>query len=81
MNNSQKLFEVMAVALSIPVDTVTDDMAYQGIPEWDSMTHLEVVAGIEQAFSIGIDMEDVLEMGSVGKIKTLLQKYNVVFAS
>lgn len=56
---------------------VTDELEYQSIPEWDSMTHLVLVAGLETTFGIAIDMDDVLEMGSIGKIKTLLKKYNV----
>jgi acyl carrier protein len=77
MSVSQQLNEVVSKALSVSADTVTDELEYQSIPEWDSMTHLVLVAELEQAYGIAIDMDDVLEMGSVGKIKTLLKKYNV----
>jgi acyl carrier protein len=77
MSVSQQFNEVVSKALSVSPETVTDDLEYQSIPEWDSMTHLVLVAELEQAYGIAIDMDDVLEMGSVGKIRTLLKKYNV----
>ncbi|MET3877969.1 MULTISPECIES: acyl carrier protein [Chitinophaga] len=77
MSISQQFNEAVSKALSVPADMVTDELEYQSIPEWDSMTHLVLVAGLETTFGIAIDMDDVLEMGSIGKIKTLLKKYNV----
>jgi acyl carrier protein len=77
MSALQQLNEVVSKALSVSPETITDDLEYQSIPEWDSMTHLVLVGELEQAYGIAIEMDDVLEMGSVGKIRTLLKKYQV----
>jgi acyl carrier protein len=39
-----------------------------------------LVTELEAAYGITIDMEDVLTMGSVAKVKELLTKYNVAIA-
>lgn len=75
--HQQNLHEVIAKAFGIPVNDVTNELEYQGIPEWDSVSHLVLVTELEAAYSITIELEDVLAMGSVAKIKALLKKYNV----
>lgn len=77
MNNEQKVHEVMAAALGVPVAYITDELAYQGIPEWDSVSHIHLIGELESAFNIAIDMEDVLEMSSVAKVKAVLQKHQI----
>ena len=71
------LQQVIAKAFGITLNEVTDELEYQSIPEWDSVSHLVLVTELEAAYGITIDMEDVLAMGSVANIKELLKKYNV----
>ena len=71
------LQQVIAKAFGIPENNITDELEYQSIPEWDSVSHLMLVTELEAAYSITIEMEDVLTMGSVAKVKELLKKYNV----
>jgi len=77
MHLQQKLPEVISKALGIPANDINDELEYQSIPEWDSVSHLVLVTELEAAYGITIELEDVLTMGSVAKIKELLKKYNV----
>ncbi|SFW34667.1 Acyl carrier protein [Sinomicrobium oceani] len=77
MNTTAQFHGVFAKAFEIPVDNVNDQLEYQGIAEWDSMSHLVLVTELENSYEISIDMEDILEMGSVEKIRVILQKYGV----
>ncbi|MEN7551490.1 acyl carrier protein [Rapidithrix thailandica] len=77
MNSLPKLSEVFAEALAISSEEVTEDLSYQGIAEWDSMSHLVLVTKIEEVYQISIEMEDVLEMGSVSKVRDILKKYEI----
>jgi acyl carrier protein len=77
MHLQQNLQEVICKAFGIPANDITDELEYQSIPEWDSVSHLVLVTELEAAYGITIEMEDVLTMGSVAKIKELLTKYNV----
>ncbi len=77
MNTREELYGVFARAFEIPIETVSDDLEYQGIVEWDSMSHLVLVKELETTFGIAIEMEDVLEMGSVEKIRIILGKYGI----
>lgn len=77
MHAQQHLQEVIAKAFGITPNDITDELEYQSIPEWDSVSHLVLVTELEAAYGITIDMEDVLTMGSVAQVKELLKKYNV----
>jgi len=73
----QNVNEVISKTFGISPNEITDELEYQSIPEWDSVSHLVLVTELEAAYGITIDMEDVLTMGSVAQIKELLKKYNV----
>lgn len=75
MNTTEKLHSVFSRAFEIPVETINDELEYQGIAEWDSMSHLVLVEELERTYNISIDMEDILDMGSVEKIKGILKKH------
>lgn len=77
MHTQQHLQEVIAKAFGITPNDITDELEYQSIPEWDSVSHLVLVTELENAYGITIEMEDVLTMGTVAKIKELLKKYQV----
>ncbi len=79
MSNQEKLVEAFVNALNIDVANVQDSLSYQGIPEWDSISHMILVSEIETIFDVSIDTDDVIDLSSVGKAKEILTKYNIEF--
>jgi acyl carrier protein len=79
MTNTEKLTSAFADALTIDQALVNDALAYQSIPEWDSISHMVLISRIEEAFSVSIDTDDVIDMNSVAKAKEILKKYNITF--
>ena len=77
MNTTQQLQDIFAAALSIPAAQVTNELSYQSIPEWDSVSHIYLITELEAAFNISIDTEEVLEMSSVEKVKETLRKHQI----
>lgn len=79
MTNTEKLVDAFANALNIDAAAVVDNLSYQGIPEWDSVSHMVLITELEDAFGISIDTNDVIDMSSVAKAKEILGKYNFQF--
>jgi acyl carrier protein len=79
MSNSQKLKTIFAQSLNIDESRITDELAYNSIPEWDSIAHMALVAEIDNQFDIMLDTDDVLDLSSFAKAKEILQKYGVQF--
>lgn len=77
--NEQKLREIFAESLGIDLATVTDDLTYNGIPEWDSIAHMALISEIDDQFDTMLDTDDVLDMSSFAKAKEILTKYDVEF--
>ena len=77
MDNLEKYKAAFKEGLEIEEELIKDDLAYDTIPEWDSVGHMRLMAAIEDAFDIMLDTEDILDFGSFGKGKEILQKYDV----
>lgn len=70
-----KLTRCFVKALGVAAEQVTDDLAYRGIPQWDSVAHMALVAEIEDRFDIMLEMDDVLDLSSVAEARRILAKY------
>lgn len=79
MTNTKKLVDAFSNALNIDAAAVVDSLSYQGIPEWDSVSHMVLITELEDAFGISIDTNDVIDMSSVLRAKEILGKYNFQF--
>jgi acyl carrier protein len=77
--NDAKLRECFSRSLGIPLERVTDDLAYNTLKEWDSVGHMALVADIEGAFDVMFDTDDILGMSTVAKARGILGKYGVGF--
>ena len=74
----KSLAEVFAESLMIPASAVTDDLAYQGIKEWDSVAHMVLVTALEDNFDIMLDTDDIVAMSNVARVREILARYDVV---
>ncbi|PWN71615.1 acyl carrier protein [Chryseobacterium phosphatilyticum] len=78
MNTTEEFYEIIASAIAVKKELVNESLTYQEIPEWDSMSHLLIVEALEQFYQIKFDFNDILEMGTVGKIREKMKKYDVL---
>lgn len=58
-------------------ESALDGLEYESIVEWDSVGHMGLIAEIEEAFGIELEMDDVIDFSSYVKGKDILKKYNV----
>ena len=78
MTNLEKYNNAFIETFGVTADKL-DGLAYQAIPEWDSVGHMQLIAAIEDAFDIMIDTDDIIDLSSYEKGKELLTKYEVEF--
>ena len=77
MSNLEKYRNAFVEGLDGEEDKITDSLEYEGIPEWDSVGHMSLVACIEEAFDIMMETEDIIDFNSFQKGIELLKKYDV----
>ncbi|MEL6820471.1 MAG: acyl carrier protein [Calditrichota bacterium] len=69
--------EIFNECFDIETEKVTDELKYREIEKWDSLNHLKMTNRLEEVFDIELDMDEIIEMSSVGKIKEILRGYGV----
>ena len=77
MSNLEKYRNAFVEGLDVEEYKITDSLEYEGIPEWDSVGHMSLVACIEEAFDIMMETEDIIDFNSFQKGIELLKKYDV----
>ena len=76
MTNSEKYNNAFIETFGVSESTL-EGLQYQGVPEWDSVGHMGLIAAIEDAFEISFETDDIVDFSSYQKGKELLRKYNV----
>lgn len=66
-DQQEKLRQVFRETFDLDTSTAVDDLAYQGIPAWDSVGHMRLVAAIETAFDLMLDTDDVIGLSGFAK--------------
>lgn len=75
MEISEKIFGVFAETLQVSEDEPRDTIVYQETKNWDSIAHMTLVAGLEEAFDCMLDTDDILDMSSFNKAVEIMAKY------
>jgi len=79
MTNKEKYIKVFMDTLEI-TEEQTKGLQYTGIPAWDSVGHMALIAGLEEAFDIMMDTDDIIDFNSFEKgIEILGKNYDVEF--
>ena len=72
-----KLVHCFTESINVSPDQVTDELAYQSVPGWDSIGHMALVACIEETFGVTLDTDDIISMNSVARAREILEKLGV----
>jgi acyl carrier protein len=73
----KRLVDCFVQTLAIEREQVIPKLAYQSIPQWDSVAHMALVAEIENTFNVTLDTDDIIGMSDVSKAVEILSKHGV----
>lgn len=69
---NQAFMEIFGVS-----ESDLETLEYQGIPEWDSVGHMQLIAMLEDTFDIMFDTDDIVDFSSYKKGMEFIKKYDV----
>ena len=75
INNLDKIQDIFIETLKLQIEEYTETLSYIEYDPWDSVTHMKIVAKIEQAFDIEFEMRDIIAMETVAKVKEIVAKH------
>ena len=59
--------------------TLSRKLSADDVEEWDSIGHMTLMSGLEDAFKIALETDDIIDFSSYEKGKEILKKYKVNF--
>ena len=79
MTNKERYDQVFVECFSVDQGVLNGTFVYQSVPSWDSVGHMAMIAALEDAFSISMETDDIIDLGSYTKGMEILAKYDVAF--
>ena len=73
----EKIRDLFRESFDLDAEHAVDELAYRGIPAWDSVGHMRLIAALETEFDVMLDTDDVLDLSSFAKAVEILRKYGV----
>jgi|YNPBryulayer2012_1023412.scaffolds.fasta_scaffold01111_9 acyl carrier protein len=72
---AQRIREALSLALQVPLDEITPDLAFGDLPQWDSMGHMEVMMRLEEFFGVEINADTIATLTSFEAIRQYLENH------
>jgi len=67
-----KIKRIMADILGLDADQIRDSTSMENTMSWDSLAHINLMSAIEQELGITLEIGEMEEMRSFGKILTVI---------
>lgn len=77
MNNIDKLNSLFMDVFGVEASALNGEFKRENVANWDSVRQLSLTNGIEDAFDIMLDPEDIIACTSYENAKTVLKKYEI----
>lgn len=77
MTNREKYDAAFMETFEIQAEDLNESLEYQSIIPWDSVGHMALMAALEDAFDIMLEMDDIVDFGSYLTGINTLKKYDV----
>lgn len=74
---SKELYSIIAKVLSVSESNIDDNTTPNDIESWDSFNGLVLVDELESHYNIKFDLDEVLDVKTVGDIKRHLRNHGV----
>ena len=70
----EEIKSLMAEVLNISLEEITNDASPENTNNWDSIRHMEILAKLEEKYSVKFDIDEMIEMMTLFSIAETLKK-------
>lgn len=63
-----RVLRVVSQVLGVPIESLNERSSSDTVEEWDSLTHMNVVLGLEEEFSVSFTDDQIVSLLSVDAI-------------
>lgn len=72
-----QLIDLIADVLRIPREDVVDSLDMEDTGTWDSLSHMQLIAALEDEFRIEFTADEIVVMRNVSQIKDTLRSKSI----
>jgi acyl carrier protein len=69
--------EIFVEALGVDQTEYSEDLSYNGMPEWDSGSQMVMAVSIEERFQVELDSDEIVYMTNIKRIYEVLQRKGI----
>lgn len=69
-----RLVELASRILRLPPDAITPELGMENCAQWTSLVHVELIASVEEAFSISVGEDDFFDLLDLASIDVYLRR-------
>lgn len=77
MSDKTRYSQIFCDVFEVENNSLQSNPGYQEIEGWDSVGHMSLMASIEDAFTIELDIDDIIDFSSYESGWVILQKYGL----
>jgi acyl carrier protein len=68
----ERLTDIVVDILRVKPEEIVDSLDMDETGTWDSLSHMQLIAAVEEEFGIELTADEIVAMRSVGEIKRVL---------
>jgi len=76
-----KIKQLFAQIFDFSTENNCTDISMENVDKWDSLTHMELIVNIEEAFDVKFEPEEMIKMVTYHEIIGLLKEKGVLWIS
>ncbi len=69
---SSRLVPLFATVLKQPAEAIVDSLSPETCATWDSLNHIHLVNGIEEAFGVMLEFDEQMNMNSFARAREVV---------
>lgn len=73
----EQIKKVMSETFGVPLSSIPDDVAFETLPQWDSLGQIQLMLAIELAFGVEITARAMTEAISLDTIEDFLKERGI----
>ena len=70
----EQIISIIAGILEVEPSEIELDCGIGDMPEWSSLKHLQIISELEQAFSIKLLPQNIMELEEIGDLVNLVKE-------
>jgi acyl carrier protein len=68
----ERLTDIVVDVLRVKPEEIVDSLDMEETGTWDSLSHMQLIAAVEEEFGIELTADEIVAMRSVGEIKRVV---------